>query len=182
MATTKTGPQSVRLTPEQAERAIVPGAKVHTFVMCAGWAGADIDRTRIIAAIAREGGAEITNEAAVFEHRIAVTMRGIRTFVETNPVTIELFLEQASTVPKPARRSVGKADQPTSAQIEALRGFAQRHGRNWKSKLKAAWAYGKYERHPDAYLLRQMRNTYGPKWLTRFSLTRFPAQAGERNV
>ncbi|NOJ99646.1 hypothetical protein HMI51_43095, partial [Corallococcus coralloides] len=67
----KSGPQSVRLTPEQAERAIVPGAKVHTFVMCAGWAGADIDRTRIIAAIAREGGAEITNEAAVFEHRIA---------------------------------------------------------------------------------------------------------------
>lgn len=178
MAMNRTPSGVVKLTPEQAEQAIVPGARAHTFVRSIAWAGADMDREQIIAAIESEGGAEICDDAAVFEHRIAVQIRGVRTFIETDPARIQLLLKQAARTLAAASAGDCNANLPTSAQLNALRGFAQRHGRTWKSKLNAAWASGRDERLPDAPLLRQVRNEFGPVWLARFSLARLPAQNG----
>ena len=61
-------------------------------------------------------------------------------------------------------------NKPTTQQLNALREFAQRHGRTWKAKLKSAWASGKDEQLPNAAFLRQIRNDFGPLWLTRFNL------------
>ena len=91
-------------------------------------------------------------------------------------------LAQGACAQKAASVCGANVLEPTSAQVDALRGFAQRHGRYWKSKLKALWIDGKEERHPDAYLLRQVRNEFGPKWLTRLSLTRFSVKTGGPHV
>lgn len=60
--------------------------------------------------------------------------------------------------------------QPTPGQIEALKRFAETHGRTWKSKLVNTWISGRDERIPDAALLRQVRNQLGPQWLRTASL------------
>lgn len=53
--------------------------------------------------------------------------------------------------------------QPTAEQIEALRAFAAKHGRTWKSKLIDAWTgWGNIQ---DGPILRGVRNEFGPTWL-----------------
>lgn len=83
------------------------------------------------------------------------------------------FAEEATGQAVPPLRSnrrIQERPEPTSEQLEALRRFAAKHGRNWRTKLSQAWASGKDERLPDAALLRQVRNQLGPKWLKRFKL------------
>jgi len=62
---------------------------------------------------------------------------------------------------------------PTAEQIEALQHFARINGRTWKSCLRHAWMTGRYADHGAAkysHLLQQIRNTFGPSWLVRFTL------------
>ena len=58
-------------------------------------------------------------------------------------------------------------------QIECLKRFAAANGRNWKQVLRDAWMAGGYDAASGQYIdgpLQQIRNTFGPSWLTRFSL------------
>jgi hypothetical protein len=60
-------------------------------------------------------------------------------------------------------------------QIRALRTFAEANGRSWKSKLNHAWSTGRYRDYngaDDEGSLQQIRNRFGPTWLTRFSFDR----------
>lgn len=59
---------------------------------------------------------------------------------------------------------------PNPDQLAALASYARRHGRTWRASLRAAWESGRDEREPEGALLRQIRNQYGPAWLTRFQL------------
>jgi hypothetical protein len=57
-------------------------------------------------------------------------------------------------------------------QFAALRTFADANGRDWKSKLNHAWSSGRYRDYngTDNYgYLQQVRNTFGPSWLVKFS-------------
>ena len=54
---------------------------------------------------------------------------------------------------------------PNPEQLAALQRFATANGRSWKSALSNAWTTGADEQEPDAHLLRQVRNQFGPKWL-----------------
>lgn len=57
-------------------------------------------------------------------------------------------------------------------QLAALRTFADANGRDWKSKLNHAWMSGRYREYngTNEYgLLQQVRNTFGPSWLVKFS-------------
>ena len=57
-------------------------------------------------------------------------------------------------------------------QLASLRTFANANGVQWKSKLNAAWATGRYRDYPGtpAYgYLQQVRNVFGPSWLVKFS-------------
>ena len=60
----------------------------------------------------------------------------------------------------------------TADQLAALRTFADANGRNWKSKLNLAWYHGRYSDYngaDDACSLQQVRNSFGPSWLVKFS-------------
>lgn len=66
-------------------------------------------------------------------------------------------------------------EQPNEEQLDALRTFAKRHGRQWKSALVNAWAAGSDASEPNGHLLRQLRNRLGPEWLVGF---RLPTEVG----
>lgn len=54
----------------------------------------------------------------------------------------------------------------TPEQVAALRRFRDYHGREWKSLLNLLWSGGSpTHRSGDAALLRQVRNSHGPRWL-----------------
>lgn len=60
----------------------------------------------------------------------------------------------------------------SSAQLAALYTFFVSNGRTWKSKLNDAWSTGRYRDYSgtdDVSALQQVRNTFGPTWLTKFS-------------
>ena len=59
-------------------------------------------------------------------------------------------------------------------QFIALRTFADANGRSWKSKLNIAWSTGRYDDFSgteDYSSLQQVRNTFGPSWLVKFSFS-----------
>lgn len=58
----------------------------------------------------------------------------------------------------------------SNAQFQALKRWANRHGCCWRYRLKQYWARGVDGMFDDAGLLRQIRNDFGPVWLTQFKL------------
>ena len=67
--------------------------------------------------------------------------------------------------------------QPTVAQLGALQRFANRSGRLWKAHLIRVWQQDSIG--PDAALLRQVRNEFGPAWLQSKRCHVKPAKPGE---
>lgn len=63
-----------------------------------------------------------------------------------------------------------KAKQPTAQQIAALQSFAKANRRNWKQRLNYYWTIANYDDNGDTHILQQIRNEFGPTWLTRFKL------------
>lgn len=61
-------------------------------------------------------------------------------------------------------------------QAAALRAYALRRGRSWKSKLWLEWMDATAEP-----LLHQLRNTHGPVWLDRLALASVPVVSQEEN-
>ena len=60
----------------------------------------------------------------------------------------------------------------STAQLNALRSFARANGPRWRLALNDAWSTGNYHRYSgagDSASLQQIRNTFGPTWLTVFS-------------
>lgn len=57
--------------------------------------------------------------------------------------------------------------KPNPEQLAAVAAYAERHGAQWKNKLHMAWLTGNDTSEPQGALLRQVRNQYGPKWLTK---------------
>lgn len=54
----------------------------------------------------------------------------------------------------------------TPPQRDRLKRFALKHGKRWKGHLTSLWATGRDAAQDDGYLLRQIRNTLGPEWLS----------------
>lgn len=54
-------------------------------------------------------------------------------------------------------------DQLTDQQLQALREYAAKNGRTWKSKLGDDWLHCRTRGD-----LQQIRNQFGPTWLKRF--------------
>lgn len=72
-----------------------------------------------------------------------------------------------------------KTSSLSQPQLTAVRTFALRHGRNWKSKLNLAWYSGKDDSMPDGWILRQLRNNFGSTWLRGFRLADCPSLVAE---
>ena len=56
----------------------------------------------------------------------------------------------------------------TADEMDALRRYAAKHGRRWKSVLQEAWLG--HPPYDDTGTLRTLRNTHGPSWLIKFKL------------
>lgn len=69
-----------------------------------------------------------------------------------------------------SRGKIGRQPVPELdvEQVAALRDYAIRHGRRWKSTLNNVWMGG--APHDDGGILRRLRNTHGPSWLQRYRL------------
>jgi len=57
----------------------------------------------------------------------------------------------------------------TSEQLQALQRFAQHHGRSWKERVRTLWSQSN-PRTDDEAIVYALRNTHGPRWLTRFRI------------
>ena len=60
----------------------------------------------------------------------------------------------------------------TIEQEAALKAFASKNGRNWKSKLSHVWATGDWQYEQNAAELQRVRNTLGSAWLRTYKLER----------
>lgn len=58
----------------------------------------------------------------------------------------------------------------TEEQVAALQQFRDKFGFQWKSRVKEIWECGTESRNMHSSLLRQMRNTLGPKGLDKLRL------------
>jgi hypothetical protein len=70
-------------------------------------------------------------------------------------------IEFALSETKPSRNM----ETLTQEQAAALIAYAAQHGRTWKSELRADWFSGR-----TVGELQQIRNEFGPAWLTRFDI------------
>lgn len=59
---------------------------------------------------------------------------------------------------------------PNAEQMQALIDFAKKNGRTWKGELHYAWETGKYPYNCNSSALQQVRNGFGPTWLSRFRI------------
>ena len=68
--------------------------------------------------------------------------------------------------------------KPTTEELNALKKWRDKYGREWKSYLRAAWlsAYyrGSYMGGTDTGTLRNIRNEFGSTWLDKFQ---FPKES-----
>lgn len=57
---------------------------------------------------------------------------------------------------------------PTPEQLAALDAFRLRQGRKWKALLCFAWGSGIWPAGAASGYLQQLRNQFGPEWLTAY--------------
>jgi hypothetical protein len=78
--------------------------------------------------------------------------------------------------------SKAKFKDVEDAQIEALLGFRERHGRSWKNKLVTAWMNGSDASESGGGALRRLRNCSGPTWLDTLRPSDLDAEASRRGL
>lgn len=72
-------------------------------------------------------------------------------------------------------RTMTRRTEPNSEQLEAVLAYKEKYsyGRDWKQDLLDAWRTGRDVtslggHNGRGYLLRQVRNRFGPAWLAQF--------------
>ncbi|WP_423194694.1 hypothetical protein [Cupriavidus sp. H18C2] len=81
----------VFVTAEEAEKLLLRRLKVHTFIRIFGWQGADVDREKLLEVFHAAKSVEVSQDAACFDHYLAVTIDGMVTYVETNLKALAKF-------------------------------------------------------------------------------------------
>ncbi|MFJ4291310.1 hypothetical protein ACIP1U_16225 [Cupriavidus sp. NPDC089707] len=84
------------ISAEHAAKLLPRGKKVHTFIRVFAWMGADVDRTRILAAFESAKEVEISPDAACLPHHLFVELDGMRTYVDTNPKALRRLHPQVA--------------------------------------------------------------------------------------
>ena len=88
-----------------------------------------------------------------------------------SPAQLQREINEALAKPS-APSTVSPIRTLSPDQLDALRVFADANGRSWKAKLNEAWSTGRYRNYngADEYgELQQVRNTFGPAWLVKFT-------------
>ena len=84
------------ISAEHAAKLLPRGKKVHTFIRVFAWIGADVDRTKVLAAFESAKEVEISPDAACLHHHLVVEMDGMRTYVDTNPKALRRLHPQVA--------------------------------------------------------------------------------------
>lgn len=74
----------VFVTAEEAEKLIPRRRRIHTFIRIFGWMGASVERDKLLEAFQAAKYVEVSQDAACFDHYLAVKIDGMVTYVETN--------------------------------------------------------------------------------------------------
>lgn len=85
------------ISAEHAAKLLPRGKKVHTFFKVFGWIGADVERTKVLAAFEAAQQVEVSPEAACFGHQLAVKLDGMRTYIDTNQKALRKLVPQSVT-------------------------------------------------------------------------------------
>lgn len=81
----------VFVTAKEAEKLLPRRRKIHTFIRIFGWMGADLDREELLEAFQAAKNVEVSQDAACFDHYLAVTIDGMVTYIETNLKALAKF-------------------------------------------------------------------------------------------
>nr|WP_315595287.1 hypothetical protein [uncultured Cupriavidus sp.] len=81
----------VFVTAEEAEKLLPRRRKIHTFIRIFGWMGADLDREELLEAFQAAKNVEVSQDAACFDHYLAVKIDGMVTYIETNLKALAKF-------------------------------------------------------------------------------------------
>ena len=57
----------------------------------------------------------------------------------------------------------------TTQQLETLKAFSEKYGKNWKDVLMTKWMNGSAINEHNGHDLQRLRNAGGPTWLTQFT-------------
>ena len=87
-----------------------------------------------------------------------------------------MIAERDGTALRAARPRRQRWPALTDDQEAALREYAVRHGRRWKSILSDVWMGG--PPYDDGGVLRGLRNTHGPTWLQSYRLPKADMGSG----
>lgn len=87
-----------------------------------------------------------------------------------------MIAERGGTALRAARPRRQRWPALTDDQEAALREYAVRHGRRWKSILSHVWMGG--PPYDDGGVLRGLRNTHGPTWLQSYRLPKADMGSG----
>ncbi|RWA55976.1 hypothetical protein AU476_05225 [Cupriavidus sp. UYMSc13B] len=88
--------KKIMISAEHAAKLLPRGKKVHTFFKIFGWMGADVDRTKVLAAFELAKQVEVSHDAACFGHQLAVKLDGMRTYIDTNQKALRKLVPQAA--------------------------------------------------------------------------------------
>lgn len=82
------------ISAADAAKLLPRGKKVHTFIRVFGWMGANVDRAKVLAAFESAKRVEVSQDAAYFDHHLAVKMDGMRTYIDTDPKALRKLQPQ----------------------------------------------------------------------------------------
>lgn len=81
----------VFVTAEEAEKLLPRRRKIHTFIRIFGWQGDNVDRETLLKVFESAKSVEVSQDAACFDHYLAVRIDGMVTYVETNLKALAKF-------------------------------------------------------------------------------------------
>ncbi|QET03967.1 hypothetical protein FOB72_17545 (plasmid) [Cupriavidus pauculus] len=79
------------ITADEAEKLIPRRPKVHTFIRMFGWLGGHVEREKLLAAFDAAETVAVSQDAACFDHYLAIKIDGMVTYVETNVRALARF-------------------------------------------------------------------------------------------
>ena len=79
------------VTADEAEKLLPRRRKIHTFIRIFGWQGDNVERAALLEVFQAAKKVEVSQEAACFDHYLAVKIDGMVTYIETNLKALAKF-------------------------------------------------------------------------------------------
>ena len=107
-----------------------------------------------------QGKAEFANREETLKEKFPVGSHKYLRYDELGRITAKDY--------QPKQVATAETQTLTEDQRAALRAYSEKNGQAWKERLNVAWTSGSYKGldTKQSALLQQVRNQFGPEWLT----------------